>query len=65
MTLSRLASDIDKPQYRCKQCGWIGADDQMLADCASLGEDEIWSSWICPGCGRWCKGLEDYERLSE
>lgn len=47
------------PQYECFECDWIGIHAEMGADSIAGGDDcnEIWSNWICPGCGHW--GDED------
>ncbi len=53
------------PKYKCPECGWVGTEREMEADCS--GEpvaDETWSSWICPTCKRWWQ-LEDYEIVHE
>ena len=48
------------PRYRC-DCGWIGTEAEMGADYypAYDDDDEVWSNWICPGCGEW-QSLNDY-----
>lgn len=51
----------EAPRFGC-DCGWKGREDEMDADALIGGDCEIWSNWICPGCGEW-KQLEDYERL--
>ena len=42
-------------QYECHDCGWVGTQAEMGSDSvAGCGaSDEMWSNWICPGCGQW------------
>lgn len=52
------------PQYECLECKWVGTNAEMgsdsVAGCADA--DEVWSNWICPGCGQW--GAEDdYKKI--
>ena len=46
-------------RFQCPDCGWVGTEDQMLADATGSGPDEAWSNWICPQCSTWWR-LEDY-----
>ena len=48
----------DVKQYKCKECGYITTQDNMLAD-HWIGDDCIWSNWICPKCNQWPGSLED------
>jgi len=52
-------SDYDTKQYKCPECGWVGTESEMEADCMGI-EDEAWSNWICPQCKTWWR-LDDYE----
>jgi hypothetical protein len=49
--------------YRCPECGWVGTEDDMLADAMVISDDgdEAWSNWICPQCKEWWR-LEDYQK---
>ena len=51
----------EKQLYKCRECGWTGTEDKMLADFAG----ELWSNWICPSCGTWWAGLEDYDLVED
>jgi hypothetical protein len=50
-------------KYKC-ECSWVGTEKEMGADCCMGDYDEMWSNWICPGCGMWWR-LEDYARVAE
>lgn len=40
-------------RYRCKECGKISTEDEMLADYYPADDGEAWSNWICPKCKIW------------
>lgn len=50
--------------YRC-DCGWEGSEEDMEADNSGDMFDEVWSNWICPGCGYWHQSIEDYEIIED
>ncbi len=49
-------------KYRCPECKWEGTENDMGADYITGDGDEMWSNWICKGCGMWWS-LEDYNKI--
>jgi hypothetical protein len=47
-------------RYRCRWCGWTGAEGEMLCFFTS---EEAWSKRICPGCRMW-QTLGHYEKVT-
>jgi len=54
---------MTEKKYKCPECGWIGTEDEMMADFFGEPADETWSNWICPECKTWNQ-LDDYVKES-
>lgn len=50
-------------KYKCPDCGWIGTEEEMVADYVYEVGDAYWETRICPNCRRYC--LSEYKGDSE